>query len=258
MKSETKNLDEVVFEKRNQNYGAFFLRRSYNKNVTRALFFAVFIFLGLISIPLIASYMNRFVKVSVDTTITFDGGMKPPVKNDIEDVKPQEEKKVERMVYTAPVITTDPDDKADDFADLQENTNNGVVSIDSDTNLTFVDKHNESPIEPVITEKPWLSVDIMPTFKGGEDAMFKFLSDHIVYPQMAKETNISGTVGVTFVVEKDGSITNIALLNDIGGSCGEEAMRVVKMMPRWNGGRQNNIPVRVQFVLPVKFVLEAQ
>ena len=65
MKSETKNLDEVVFEKRNQNYGAFFLRRTYNKNVTRALFFAVFIFLGLISIPLIASYMNKIGRAHV-------------------------------------------------------------------------------------------------------------------------------------------------------------------------------------------------
>ena len=98
--------------------------------------------------------------------------------------------------------------------------------------------------------------NIMPSFFGGEDAMYKWLSETIKYPLQAKETGIKGTVYITFVVEKDGSITGAQLMRDIGGGCGEEALRVVSLMPKWREGRQSNKPVRVQFVLPIKFELE--
>ena len=84
----------------------------------------------------------------------------------------------------------------------------------------------------------------------------KFISDNIVYPSMAKESNIQGTVYVTFVVEADGSITDVKVLRGLGGGCDEEAVRVVKMMPKWNAGKQSGKSVRVQFNLPIKFTLQ--
>ena len=98
-------------------------------------------------------------------------------------------------------------------------------------------------------------VDTEPQFPGGIDAMYKFLQDNICYPRLALENNITGKVYVTFVVEKDGSITNPRLLRDIGGGCGQEAIRVVKMMPKWTPGMQGGKPVRVQFNIPVNFVI---
>lgn len=94
-----------------------------------------------------------------------------------------------------------------------------------------------------------------PEFPGGVEAMYKFIQENIEYPQLALENNISGKVYVTFVVEEDGSITNPKVLRDIGGGCGQEALRVVKMMPKWKPGKQQGKVVRVQFNLPVKFVL---
>ena len=94
-----------------------------------------------------------------------------------------------------------------------------------------------------------------PVFPGGMEAMYKFLEDNIKYPQLALENNIQGRVYVSFVVEKDGSISNPILLRDIGGGCGQEAIRVVKMMPKWTPGMQSGKPVPVQFNLPVNFVL---
>ncbi|MCR5821288.1 MAG: energy transducer TonB [Bacteroidales bacterium] len=94
-----------------------------------------------------------------------------------------------------------------------------------------------------------------PSFPGGMEAMYKFLAENIKYPQEAKDNNISGKVYVTFVVETDGRITNPRLLRDIGGGCGQEAIRVVKSMPRWNPGKNNGQPARVQFNLPVNFTL---
>lgn len=94
-----------------------------------------------------------------------------------------------------------------------------------------------------------------PEFPGGQEAMYKYLGQNIKYPQLARDNNITGIVYVTFVVERDGSITGCKVLRDIGGGCGQEAIRVVKSMPRWTPGKQRGKAVRVQFNLPVKFNL---
>ncbi len=92
-----------------------------------------------------------------------------------------------------------------------------------------------------------------PEFPGGKDSLEAFIKRNLVYPQKAKEKGISGKVYLTFVVEKDGSITNIKVLRDIGGDCGAEAVRVVKLMPKWKPGVQRGKPVRVQYNLPIYF-----
>ena len=108
----------------------------------------------------------------------------------------------------------------------------------------------------------------MPRFAGCENVhkkeerdqcsqqkLLEFIYSNIKYPQLAKETRIEGVVVVQFVVEKDGSITDVKVVRDIGGGCGEEAMRVVKMMPKWIPGKQRGRPVRVLFNLPIRFQL---
>jgi len=98
-------------------------------------------------------------------------------------------------------------------------------------------------------------VENAPAFPGGDVARMKFLQDNIKYPPMAKESGIQGTVYITFVIERDGSVTDVQLLRGIGGGCDEEAMRVVKNMPKWEPGKQRGKPVRVQFNMPIKFNL---
>lgn len=95
-----------------------------------------------------------------------------------------------------------------------------------------------------------------PEFPGGMEALYKFLRENIKYPQLARDNNITGRVYVTFVVERDGSIANPRVLKDIGGGCGQEAIRVVKSMPKWTPGKQRGKAVRVQFNLPVSFNLQ--
>ena len=96
----------------------------------------------------------------------------------------------------------------------------------------------------------------MPSFPGGMNKLMEYLQNNLRYPQLAKELNIQGRVFLTFVIEKDGSVTDIKLLRGIGGGCDEEAIRVVNNMPKWTPGSQRNRPVRVQFNLPVNFRLE--
>lgn len=116
---------------------------------------------------------------------------------------------------------------------------------------------------------PWIIVEEMPRFSGCEDMdltkkersecasnrMIKFLYENIRYPEMARTNGIEGTVYLKFVVEKDGSISNAKIMRDIGGGCGQEALRVVGNMPKWLPGKQQGRAVRVQFSMPVKFKL---
>ena len=111
--------------------------------------------------------------------------------------------------------------------------------------------------EEVVSEAPIFTVvESMPEFKGGMAQLYTYLGNNIKYPVMAKESGIQGKVYVTFVVERDGSITDVRVLRGIGGGCDEEAIRVVAGMPSWKPGKQRGKPVRVQYNLPVRFTLQ--
>ena len=99
-------------------------------------------------------------------------------------------------------------------------------------------------------------VEEMPTFPGGEDKLIEFVSKNVEYPQEAKEKGVQGRVFVGFVVEKDGSVGNVTLLRGIGHGCDEEAVRVVKMLPKWKPGMNNGEFVRVSYQIPIFFKLE--
>lgn len=113
----------------------------------------------------------------------------------------------------------------------------------------------EEEVEEEDEETVFVIVEDSPEFPGGIDSLMAFLSRNIVYPELAKQNGIEGKVYVTFVVEVDGSLTDIKVLRDIGGGCGDEVVRALSLSPRWKPGRQQGKPVRVQFYLPVQFVL---
>jgi len=110
--------------------------------------------------------------------------------------------------------------------------------------------------EEVEEQRIFQIVEQQPEFPGGEEARLRFLRDNVNYPMMAREAGIQGTVFVTFVVERDGSITGVEIIRGIGGGCDEEAVRVTRMMPRWSPGKQRNRPVRTQFRMPIRFALQ--
>jgi protein TonB len=110
-------------------------------------------------------------------------------------------------------------------------------------------------VEEVEEEQIFTIVEQMPSFPGGEQKLFEYLGKTIKYPQMATDAGISGVVYVTFVVGKDGKITDVKVLRGIGGGCDEEAIRVVKSMPPWQPGKQRGKPVTVQYNLPIRFTL---
>lgn len=147
-----------------------------------------------------------------------------------------------------------------------------INAVDNNTKVADISSFNVEakpddimpgpPVPPQATQEiipepdpPFKIVERMPEFPGGEIARLEYLRDNIRYPQVAREANIQGTVFVEFIIEKDGSISHITLMRGIGGGCDEEAMRVIGQMPKWIPGYQLNKPVRVQFTMPVKFLL---
>lgn len=104
-------------------------------------------------------------------------------------------------------------------------------------------------------DKVYTVVEVPAQFPGGEPAMFQFIAENLRYPEMARENNIQGIIVLQMTVETDGSISNIEILRDIGGGCAEEAVRMVKLMPKWEPAVQQQIQVRFNVILPIKFQL---
>lgn len=139
----------------------------------------------------------------------------------------------------------------EDDEEIEEEELEIEEEVEEDTEVEFIEEEEEEVVE----ESIFKIVEKMPEFPGGEEALLKYLGKNTKYPPMAKDAGISGKVFVTFVVEKDGSISDVKLLRKIGGGCDEEALRVVKNMPKWSPGKQRGKNVRVQFNLPINFIL---
>lgn len=106
-----------------------------------------------------------------------------------------------------------------------------------------------------LEDEIYIFPEIGPEFPGGGDALKNYFQSNMLYPQLAKDKGIEGRVNISFVVEKDGSISNIKILRDIGGGCGEEAVRIAKSMPKWKPGKLRGKVVRSQVNTSVKFSL---
>jgi len=137
-----------------------------------------------------------------------------------------------------------------------EVTNNVEIDADENTQNVEYQKVEEEEVVDKQETEIFQIVEDQPDFPGGDESRMKFLQENIKYPQIANESGIEGRVILTFVVEKNGNITDIKVLKDIGGGCGEEAIRVAKIMPKWKPGKQRGKAVRVQFNMPIMFQLQ--
>jgi len=248
---------DLVFEGKNQTYGAFVLRKFRDKRHRIAVIVTFIFFFLAFSIPTLIAIIapkNRMINVDAQmlSNLEVEQNKKEPPKLE----KPPEEIKAS-IKFTPPVIA--PDEQVKDEMKSQDQLNEAKETISiadmkgslEGTDIAEVTKKVVEPEE----EKPLLVVEQNPEFSGGYEAMQKFLKDKIQYPTLAQESGIQGTVFVQFVVSKTGKISNVKILRGIGGGCDEEAVRVVKEMPNWIPGRQNGQAVPVMFQIPVKFQL---
>lgn len=253
---------ELVFNNRNHQYGAYTIRRDYNTVVLRAFFLTTLSLFLLLSLPSILKYMSPAKLITKNTPtevilnieeVILPDKVVPPLEKIIPD-PPKSKGPAEK--FTA-IVASDKDSLED--AKTQEE----LLKLKLAASSTKGDSTEKKDDLPDLTTKSggetgkvhkW--VEVMPAFPGGEEAMFKYLSGNIRYPAEARESNLSGTVYISFVVDKNGEIGNIKTERGIGAGCEEEAIRVIKKMPVWSPGKQNGQAVNVQYMLPVSFRLK--
>ena len=139
----------------------------------------------------------------------------------------------------------------DSLAHVSE-TEKTTLAVKSTTKTGKITAESSGP-KKVFTGKVYDLVDEMPSFPGGPAELMKWLSSHVQYPAIAIDICIQGTVIVAFIVEPDGSVSNAKLVRSVDPSIDQEALRVVRQMPKWNPGKRAGIPVRVRCCLPIKF-----
>ena len=265
---------DLVFEGRNQSYGAYQLRKGTAKRNVWALIIvglaAALLYLGL-QLQKMAE-ANKKVENTQAVELAKLNTEKKEAKVEKKEIIKQEPEKVVEQVkssvkFTAPVIKKDSEVKEEDEIKLDE-----VQKSDKAVGAFTVEGNDEvggavlkakddiaapEPPKHVVEEtKIFTVVEQMPMYPGGDAALMGYLRDNIHYPTIAAENGVQGRVVVGFVVERDGSITDVKILRGVDPSLDREAMRVVKSMPRWNPGKQNGSAVRVKYQVPVSFRLQ--
>ena len=264
---------DLVFQGRNQEYGAYQLRKGTSKrNVI-----SVIIMLAAAALIYVGISLKNFIeastqKVAVTQVQELSALEKPKEKAEVKQKKveiQQPEKVVERVKssvkFTAPVIKKDDEVKPEDELKNQDellNTKTAIGALDvkgNDDKDGEVLKLKETVAQPEPKpepEKVFEVVEQMPSFPGGDKALMDFLSNNVKYPVVAQENGVQGRVVISFVVEKDGSVTDVRVVRSVDPSLDKEAARVVKSMPRWIPGKQNGAAVRVKYNVPVSFRLQ--
>lgn len=264
---------DVVFEGKNKKYGAYRLRQSSSKRHLAAFFVIVLFALIISLLPFIMGVVKSLrPEPQVAMEDSFEMTDIP-----IEDQIP-EENKIEQQTappppplkttvkFVPPVIAKDDQVKTENEFKPQEDLMKdklelGNMDIKGDdkkgVNIDEVLKEKgKIAVEKPKEEKPFTTVEQMPSFPGGQEAMMKFIADNLKYPVPAQEAGIQGRVTIRFVVTKDGNISDVTVVRGIDKLCDNEAVRVVKAMPKWNPGKQNGRAVAVYFNLPVVFRLK--
>jgi periplasmic protein TonB len=257
-----------IFANRNRQYGAYALRVAYPTHLRNALLYS---FSGL------ALLVFLLVKPEKEGLAVM-----PPKKDVIIEMPSKEKIKLEPRLKSPKLATKAPKQAKTEFkppivapivtkpismptmAQLATTTTQIAATTSTGTSDVFVDLPSDLPTgtgtsiepiavvaEPAIVEAP----EVAAQWIGGEAALLKYLSSMLKYPQLAIENKIEGRVYVQFVVEPDGSVSQVKLVRDIGGGCGREALRVVNQMPNWAPASQNGKVVRSRFTLPVMFKL---
>jgi len=253
---------ELVFEAKNHEYGAYELRKNSSKRHLRALIIACVVFVFVVSSPILIRQIihkkatDKDVSVRILTDIKIDRPKEDEIVREIPPPPPMRN----TIKFIPPVIKPDEMVAEEEQPVMQKEVLESKAAV---SNVVF-DKGTDDIVAPVATannqiteetDQPFVSVEQMPQFPGGEMEMIKFIRYNVQYPTRATEMHISGTVLVNFVIDRDGKITRLKVIRGIGGGCDEEAVRVLSKMPTWSPGKQGGKTVLVSFTVPIKFTL---
>src|SRR6201991_2633522 len=229
---------DVVFTDRNKAYGAYELRKENPKNTNKALVFGVILFVVLISAQTIINFISGFIPKATEKVKITNVVLQPPppIDKKVPPPPPPEppKPKVDQVKFPPPVVKPDnevkeqpPTVKELEVADPGQKT----VKGDPNADIKIDEPVGNSDVKQVTEEDPnkiFTAVEKEPGSPGGDEAFLKYLSKNIHYPAIAKENNVQGKVFLSFVVEKDGSLTDVKTVRGVGSGWEEQEKRVLE------------------------------
>lgn len=262
---------DIVFAGKNKSYGAYALRQGSSKRHILAFGVMVF-FVG--AVAALPSFLE-VVKANSSLIKGIDGEFRMSTIIKVEEQIP-EEKLIHQEIappkpilkstiaFTPPAIVSvvDPEKEMKAIGTLLDSPapiSKATIEGSNDPgaiDIADIKEHTAIIEEPIKQDKPFISVEQMPQFPGGDAELMKFISSNLKYPTISIENRIEGRVIIRFVIGKDGRVSDIEVIRTLDPACDKEAMRVVKMMPKWVAGMQNGRNVPVYYTLPVLFKLQ--
>lgn len=250
------SLLDIVFENRNKEYGAYVIRKKYNRTVLWAMLVGIIILGTAVITPYVmASVGQRRIQREEKAVEAKMENLEQPQEEIAPPPPPPPPAEAQAQVrYVAPVIVDSV--KNEDQSNLAT-VDEAQETVQDEAVVEVVEQPKEEVQEEVKEEEVFLVVEEMPSFGSGDANEFRnYVAQNMKYPEVAAENGIQGRVFVQFVVEPDGSITNVRVIRGVDPALDKEAIRVVQSSPKWNPGKQRGKPVRVSFTFPITFVLQ--
>jgi periplasmic protein TonB len=244
------NLDDIAFEGRNKEYGAYFLRRRYSRYLFISGTIATFVFLLLVSVPILMDIFEKPVLYDEMMPVIEFYSLSPPSDDDISALvkaiqTPPDIEKVPVVVDSVKPETEKIKEEIKPETEVNEEKTDSLPGSGGGDDKEGTGTGEDTGI--------YTTIDVYPRFPGGDQARFYFLRTNIRYPENAVKAGIQGVVMVVFVIETDGRLSNVEVPKGIGGGCDEEAIRVVRAMPLWEPGKRSGRAVRVLVRMPIVF-----
>lgn len=258
---------DLVFKNRNQSYGAFALRAESSKILLRSLLIATPLFV----FPFLLTMINRQPEIEqrIDRVVDLRPLTAPSVPKKEEKAPILEPIKEKLKTYKAvgdPIVVENPVSEPPTLKEMEHAVAGPVTQSGLETNLQVLPETGKggtgggtegsggiAEVDNQIYDAR--GIEVYPEFEGGMKGWTKFLQRNLRYPNLAQENEVQGRVMVSFVIERDGSISDVKLISGIGSGCDEEALRVIRKSPKWKPGQQNAQPVRVRYTMPLAFAL---
>jgi len=248
--------DDIVFENRNKEYGAYRLRKRYSRNVLISMLIGILILSTAVFIPYLNAKAaeNRAKKAERQVEIKMQNldqpaeqvAPPPPPPPPPQDV-------VQQARYVPPVVV----DSVKPEENVQLMTaDQAQVEVKNEEIVEEVQVAKEEVQEEDAEAEPFVVVEEMPMFPGGETALLQYIADHTQYPEVAKENNIQGKVIVRFCVTSKGGVDKVSILKGVDPELDKEAIRVVGTLPTFKPGKQGGKPVPVWYMVPINFTLK--
>ena len=265
------SLNDIVFEGRNKAYGAYVLRRLYQRHVTRALIIATAIFSLLVFFPLIAQFLKdrlpKEEKKNLQENVLMDAppldDTKPPPPPPPPEAPPPPPPKLTTIKFTPPVVKKDEEVKKEEVPDQEELKDKTVstVTVKGNTDapdLSELSGTGDKVVDDVVENKVYTYVEQMPELPGGggQGAIVAAILKATRYPPLALRNQVEGRIFASFTVNPQGDVTDVKVVKGLGSGLDEETIRAIKTLPKFRPGKQNGRAVSVSFTVPITYKIQ--